>query len=230
MTDAAPAPAAPPGIRLDVWLDITCPWCHIGHARLRTALSGLPDPGAVSVHYRAFELDPELPAGVGGQKLAALAARKSISLAQAREMYRRIAAVAEAEGLVFAPEAVVAANTFDAHRLVRLAADHGAARTAAVVEALFRAHFGDGRVIDDHRVLAEIGAEAGLDPAAVRADLAGSPAGRAAGAAVRADEHQAADLGVTGVPFFLADGRLAVSGAQPPQTLTELLRAAAQER
>lgn len=230
MDDTAAAPADAPEIRLEVWLDITCPWCLIGHARLRTALARRTDPGAVSVHYRAFELDPDLPAGIGGQKLAALAARKSISHDQAREMYRQIALVADAEGLAFAPEAVIAANTFDAHRLIRLAAHHGPAHAEAAVEALFRAHLGDGRAIDDPAVLAEIGAEAGLDPAQVLADLAGSAAGEAAAAAVRADERLAGQIGVTGVPFILADGRLALSGAQSPQALTELLRAVAQDR
>lgn len=230
MTGTPADPAAAPPIRLDVWADLTCPWCHIGHARLRTALARLPRPEAVAVHYRAFELDPHLPAGVGGQKLAALAARKSISLEQAREMYRRIGVVAAAEPVDFAPDSVIAANTFDAHRLIKLAADRGARQADAVVTALHQAHFADGRAIDDRQVLADIGADAGLDRAAVHTDLGGSAAGDAAGAAVRADEQQAAAMGVGGVPFYLADGRLALSGAQAPGALLELLRAAADGR
>lgn len=230
MTGTAADPVAARQIRLDVWADITCPWCHIGHARLRTALARLPRPDAVAVHYRAFELDPQLPVGVGGQKLAALAARKSISFDQAREMYRRIGEVAAAEPVDFDPEAVIAANTFDAHRLIKLAAGQGAAQADAVVTALFHAHFADGRVIDDRQVLADIGAGAGLDRAAVLTDLNGSAAGDAAGAAVRADEQQAAAMGAGGVPFYLADGRLALSGAQSPGALLELLRSAAADR
>src|SRR5699024_7975146 len=204
MTGTAADPVAAPQIRLDVWADITCPWCHIGHARLRKALARLPRPDAVAVHHRAFELDPDLPAGIGGQKLAALAERKSISLDQAREMYRRIGEVA--------------------------AAERGPAQGEAVVTALFQAHCADGRVIDDRKVLADIGARAGLDRAAVLADLGGSAAGDAAGAAVRADERRAAAMGARGVPFYLADGRLALSGAQSPSALLELLRTAASGR
>lgn len=230
MTGTAADPVAARQIRLDVWADITCPWCHIGHARLRTAVARLPRPDAVAVHYRAFELDPQLPVRVGGQKLAALAARKSISFAQAREMYRRIGEVAAAEPVDFDPEAVIAANTFDAHRLIKLAAGQGAAQADAVVTALFHAHFADGRVIDDRQVLADIGAGAGLDRAAVLTDLNGSAAGDAVGAAVRADEQLAAAMGAGGVPFYLADGRLALSGAQSAGALLELLRSAAADR
>lgn len=229
MTDTFAAAAGDPGpngpLRLDVWLDVTCPWCHIGRSRLARALEIVGDPGAVTVVYRAFELDPELPAGTGRTKLAALAERKNISLDAARRMYAQISAVADAEGVDFRPETVLAANTFDAHRLIRLAGP-GTDRADRVLGAVLAAHFADGAAIDDHTVLSDIGAAAGMDRAAVLADLAGSPAGVEAGRQVRADELAAARSRITGVPFYLAGGRLALSGAQPPERLAELLTAA----
>lgn len=229
MTDtaaAAPADSDPHGpLHLNVWLDVTCPWCHIGRARLARALEIVGVPGAVTVVYRAFELDPALPAGTGRTKLAALAERKNISLADARRMYAQIGAVADTEGVDFRPETVLAANTFDAHRLIRLAGP-GTDRADRVLAAVLAAHFAGGAAIDDHTVLADIGGAAGMDRATVLADLAGSPAGIEAGRQVRADEETAARAGITGVPFYLAGGRLALSGAQPPERLAELLTAA----
>lgn len=121
---------------------------------------------------------------------------------------RRIAGLAEAENLPFAASRPHG-STFDAHRLPHFAHDRGCQQ--AVLAAAYRAHFGGERSIFDAGALAAIAADAGLDPDAARSILAGD----AHGEDVRADERHARELGITGVPYFVADGRLAVPGCQP---------------
>jgi predicted DsbA family dithiol-disulfide isomerase len=118
------------------------------------------------------------------------------------------------------------ANTFDAHRLIHLAAAGGPDVADAVVEALMTAHFSHGVAIDDHDELVAIAERCGLSPDDVRAALAGDETGQAAGAAVHADIDQARAIGITGVPFFAFDRRLAVSGAQSTELFASALNQA----
>lgn len=203
---------------LDVWADVACPWCWIGSANLRRALAEQP-PGSVRVVRRAFELRPDLPAE--GLPAADFYPAKFGSASAMREAFARVAEAGRAAGVDLRPEAMTRApNTRLAHRLVKLAADQG--RDAQALEALYAAHFRDGRDVADLEVCLEVLAAVGLDPEALREAVA-------AGAAldeVLADERTAQAIGVTGVPFFLAGASVAVSGAQPPAVLRELLDAA----
>src|SRR5699024_5898338 len=133
----------------------------------------------------------------------------------------RRSAVGSEDGLTLDFGRTIAANTFDAHRLVQLAGPD-TARGAAVLTALFHARFTRGLAVDDPEVLVGVGAEAGIGEEAVRALLA-APKDGPEGAGVTSDEALAARIGVRGVPFFVADRRLAVSGAQAGETLTRLL-------
>ncbi|MDN5760364.1 MAG: DsbA family protein, partial [Tomitella sp.] len=142
---------------------------------------------------------------------------------QVRHMFGQVSGVAAEDGLHLDFETTIAANTFDAHRLVHLAGAD-TERGGRVVRALYRAHFEDGRRIDDIDELAAIGAAEGLDAGEVRATLAVTDTGSAE--AVRDDEQAATGLGVSGVPFFVADRKYAVSGAQPVEVLTTLLQTA----
>lgn len=205
-------------ITVEIWSDIACPWCFIGKRRFATALAGFDRRDEVEVVWRSFELDPTAEHShqhPGMTEAELLSSRKGLPEAQVRQMFAQVTQVASGEGLAYDFDRVVPANTFDAHRLVHLAGDRG----ADLVERLMSAHFEHGRVIDDLDELVAIAAEAGLDAQAVRAGL---ESGEGAGA-VRADEAEAQALGVTGVPFFVADRRLAVSGAQPVEVFTRLL-------
>lgn len=209
-------------LRIDVWSDIACPWCYVGKRRLEAALARFPHRDAVSLTWRAFELDPAAPrAHDPGTSYAARLARKyGSSVAQAEAMIRRMTETAAADGLDLRFDRVRPGNTFDAHRLLHLARGRG--RQDALKERLLRAYFTEGEPIGDPAALARLAGEVGLDPAEVQAVLTSD----AHAAAVRADEETARRLGIHGVPFFVLAGRYAVSGAQPADALLGALQTA----
>jgi predicted DsbA family dithiol-disulfide isomerase len=216
-------------LTVEIWSDIACPWCYIGKRRFAAALEAFEHREHVRVTWRSFELQPDAEpssAHPGLTEATMLAERKGMPVEQVRQMFAQVTAVAAEVGLAYDFDTVVPANTFDAHRLVHVAGELGGAGAAAdVVERLMSAHFEHGRVVDDLDVLVAVAGEAGLDTDAVRAALA---SGAGAGA-VRADEAEAAAIGVQGVPFFVADRRLAVSGAQPVEVFARLLAQAWQD-
>ncbi|OUS92749.1 DsbA family protein [Rhodococcus sp. NCIMB 12038] len=202
-------------IEIEIWSDVACPWCYIGKRRFLSALEEFEGRDRVNVTWRSYQLSPDTPVGERRTELDALVESKGLSAEQVRQMFGHVAQTAADEGLQLDFDTVVAANTFDAHRLIHLAG----AKRDAVVEGLFRAHFGEGAVIDDREVLVDIAARAGLDAGTVRAELDSG-----AGAdAVRADIDTARALQVSGVPFFVANRRIAVSGAQPKDVFLQLL-------
>jgi predicted DsbA family dithiol-disulfide isomerase len=206
-------------MRVDIWSDIVCPWCYIGHSRFSRALDGFEHRDEVEVVYRSFELDPSIPPGGATPILELLAAKYGLTPAQAREAEAGVAATAAAEGLEFTADRAMG-NTFDAHRLVHLGREQGL--QGPVLQRLYRAYFAEGRPVFEPGDLIEVAAETGLDPGGARQALEdGSYAD-----AVRADEEQAGALGITGVPFCVLDGRLGVSGAQPAETFARALRQA----
>ena len=198
---------------VEIWSDIACPWCYVGKRRWEQALAGFAHRADVRVTWRSFELDPRAPARHAEPQVELLARKYGTSVAQARAMNARMTAEAAKEGLRFDLDRVQVGSTFDAHRLLHEAAAQG--RREALVERLFAAYLGEGAALGDHATLARLADEVGLDAAAVQATLAGDRHATA----VRDDEAQARRLGITGVPFFVLDGRVGVSGAQPPDVL-----------
>jgi predicted DsbA family dithiol-disulfide isomerase len=177
----------------------------------------------VSVTYRAFELDPKKPAGMGATVVEQLAHRHRASLDDARAIVERAAIIGRPDGIDMDIDAQIDANSFDAHRLVALGlAQGGPALQGAVLERLFSAHFSEGKSVDDHASLQRLGAEAGLDGRRVAAVLAS----RDYADRVRADEAEAAELGVTAVPFFVANRQVALTGAHSTEVLGKLIAAA----
>jgi predicted DsbA family dithiol-disulfide isomerase len=210
-------------VDIEVWVDVVCPWCYIGKRRLEQAIAESSQPSEVTVTYRAFELDPEKAAGEGVQVVERLAHRHSTSLDEAREMAERAAIVGRPDGIDMDIDAQVDANSFDAHRLIALGlVQGGPALQAAVLERLFSAHFSEGKSIDDHESLQRLGAEAGLDGRRVAAVLAGQDYADS----VRADEREAAELGITAVPFFVANRQVALTGAHSVEVLGKLITVA----
>jgi predicted DsbA family dithiol-disulfide isomerase len=209
-------------LKVDVWSDIACPWCYVGKRRLEAALQEFPHRDAVTITWHSFELDPSAPAvqPEGTSYAERLAKKYGRSVAHAQGMIDNMTKVAAADGLDMRFDKARAGNTFDAHRLLHLAAEHGA--QGAMKERLFRAYMTEGEAIGDRAVLARLAAEVGLDEAAVRAMLEGDRFT----AEVRADERNARDIGITGVPFFAVAERYGVSGAQTPEVLLEVLEKA----
>ena len=204
-------------MRVDIWSDVVCPWCYVGKARFEKALAAHPHRDETEVIYRSFELDPTFPAGGSGQSnLQMLSQKYGMTPDQAREAEGKLGELARAEGLGWDSERPVG-NTFDIHRVVHLGLVQG--RQPAVVSAVNEAYFARAEQVFDPKVITGIAAEAGLDPAEVDQVLGSD----AYADEVRQDEAQAQQLGISGVPFFVFDMRLAVSGAQPTELFTQAL-------
>jgi predicted DsbA family dithiol-disulfide isomerase len=213
-------------MRVEIWSDVVCPWCYIGKRRFEAALAQFPARDQVEVVWRAFELDPAAPSSYEGQGTYAerLARKYGTGVPQAQQMIDNMTAAAAEDGLLFDFTIARTGNTFDAHRLLHLAGARGV--QDAVKERLLRATFTEGEPIADSETLVRLAAAAGLDADEARAVLA---SGRYADE-VRADERQAQAYGITGVPFFVVDGRYGVSGAQPAELLLQALQQAWDER
>ena len=206
-------------LRIDVWSDIACPWCYVGKRRLEAALAGFEHKAAVDLVWRSFELDPgaprEQPTDVS--HVRRLAAKYRMTEAEAQARTDHLVTLAAADGLTMRFDRLRPGNTFDAHRVLHLARVEG--RQDAVKERFMRGYFSEGAALGDPAVMRALALEAGLDGAAVDRVLAGD----AHAADVRADETQAREFGIRGVPFFVFDGRIAASGAQPAETLRAAL-------
>lgn len=217
-------------MKVEIWSDVVCPWCHIGKRRFESALARFPHRDQVEVEWKAFELDAEAtsaPAGqpAGEQEYAErLAGKYGTDLASAQQMIDTMTAQAAVEGLDFRFDRAVRANTFDAHQVIHLAGLHGV--QDAVEERLLRAYFTEGEPVGDRATLVRLAAEAGLDAEEVRAVLDEQ---RHAGA-VRTDEAEATAIGIRGVPFFVIDRKYGVNGAQPAEVLLQALERAWAER
>jgi predicted DsbA family dithiol-disulfide isomerase len=209
-------------VRIDVISDVVCPWCYIGKRRLEQALElfrgSVGETLEVEVVWHPFQLNPQLP--LQGITRSEYLGRKFGS--RADDIYARVTAVGHSVGIDFAFERIVRQpNTVPAHQLIGFAHLHG--RQDEMVESLFRGYFLDGADLTHADDLIELARRAGLEHEAARACL--NDAARRQ--SVRAQDEQARALGVSGVPFFIYDQRLAVSGAQEPPVLLRALREAA---
>lgn len=205
-------------VSVDVISDVVCPWCFIGQKRLDKAIAAA-DGVDVDVRWRPFQLDPTIPPEGKDRKAYMLA--KFGSEEKLRQIHDRIVPLGAAEGIDFHFEDIrIAANTLDAHRVIRWAASAGEGVQGRVTRALFSANFEQGRYIGDRAELARIAGENGMDEATV-AELLATDADVEA---VQAEIEQAQRMGVTGVPFFVLDNKYAISGAQDPETLADAIR------
>lgn len=203
-------------LRIDIVSDMVCPWCYLGKRRLETALAQRPGVQA-EVRWLPFQLSPDMPReGRDRQEHYA----SIFGAERAREIMAGMARTAAAEGLHFeAKPGARSPNTLPAHALMVLAAATPGVDATALIEKLFAAHHSASEDLGSVDVLVRIAGEAGMDPAPVRQRLES----RADEPAVASLMDQARQVGVTGVPFFIFDGRYAFSGAQPPEAIVELI-------
>ena len=211
-----------PAVVIDVVSDVVCPWCYIGKRKLEAALGELGRQDAVaetSVRWHPFQLNPDLPPQ--GIPRETYLHAKFGGAARAAEIYARVEAVGAEVGIAFDFDRIeIQPNTLAAHRLIAWVQDRGdAALTSDLVERLFQAYFMQGRAIGEPHELAQIASEAGLDPAAARAMLESTENL----AAVSAEDREARDVGINGVPFFIFNGSTALSGAHDPETLLQAI-------
>jgi predicted DsbA family dithiol-disulfide isomerase len=209
---------------VEIWSDIACPWCYVGKRRFEAALAGFEHRDQVRVTWRSFELDPEAPAAREQSGAEHLAEKYGMSVEEARARQAQMAEMAAGDGLEMRSDLVHGANTFDGHRLLQLAAQHGV--QTELKERLMRAYHTEGELISDHDTLVRLAAEVGLDADEVRAMLASD---RFA-AEVRDDERTAHALGISAVPCFVIDRRFGAPGAQPPEVLASFLQRGWDER
>jgi predicted DsbA family dithiol-disulfide isomerase len=205
-------------VEVEIWSDIACPWCYVGKRRFEAALASFEHRDEVQVTWRSFELDPSAPREREGERAAELAAKYGMTVEQARALEQQMTEVAASDGLDFRFERARAGSTFDGHRIIHLAGEHGL--QDAMKERLLRAYFTDGELVGDHDTLVHCAVEVGVPEQEVRDTLAGD---RFADA-VRDEELTAQRLGISAVPTFVVDRALGASGAHPPAQLLELLR------
>jgi predicted DsbA family dithiol-disulfide isomerase len=204
-------------VHVEIWSDIACPWCYVGKRRFESALAEFEHRDDVEVTWRSFELDPAAPAERDGDGAQHLADKYGMSRDEALAAQQRLTDVAAGEGLAFRFDLARGGNTFDAHRLVHLAAAHGL--QDAMKERIMRAYLEQGELISSHAVLERLAADVGLPAEEVGDVLSTDRYSRE----VREDERTAAGLGIHAVPFFVIDRKLGASGAQPAPVLLDFL-------
>ncbi|MDW5313679.1 DsbA family oxidoreductase [Rhizobium sp. PL01] len=206
-------------VNIDVVSDVVCPWCYLGKARLDQAIANVANDILVTVNWRPYQLNPDLPLeGVDHKAHLAAKLGGQAAVDRAHEM---LAGLGEQDGIAFDFDAVkISPNTLDAHRLIRWALTEGGDTQNEVAALLFKANFEQGRNIGDHAVLLDIAAEAGLDRTVIAALLASD----ADKDAVSEEIEMARGMGVTGVPCFIVDSKYAVMGAQSVEVLEDALR------
>lgn len=200
--------------------DVVCPWCFIGKARLETALAnhGLTD--RVAITWLPYELNPDMPEE-GMDRTAYLNAK--FGPGKRKEIETRLSEAALESGVTFNWAKVTkSVNTRMAHMLI--AAASTVQRGSEMNAALFKAYFQDGRDIGDLETLVAIATELGFEETAARDELNNDELRES----IIGLEAHAQKVGVTGVPFFIVDGKLAVSGAQPPEVWTQVFQQALQ--
>jgi predicted DsbA family dithiol-disulfide isomerase len=207
-------------LTVEIWSDVVCPWYYIGKRRFEAALEAFEHRDEVTVMWRSFELDPEAPAVAEGSAAERLAAKYGMCLERAQTLHGEMTERGAAEGLEYRFDLARGANTFDAHRMIHLAATYG--HQGIAQERLMRAYFTEGEAISDRETLVRLVAELGVDAEEARTAL---EAGRFA-EDVREDEALAARFGIQGVPFFVFDRRYGVSGAQPSEAILQALQTA----
>jgi len=205
-------------MHVEIWSDIACPWCYVGKRRFEAALAGFEHRDDVRVTWRSFELDPTAPAARERSGAEHLAEKYGMTVEEARARQQQLREMAAGDGIDMRFDRTRGANTFDAHRVLQLAAEHGL--QSEMKERLLRAYHTEGELVSDHATLVRLADEVGFPAGEMLA-------GDRFAAEVRDDEHTARGIGINAVPCFVVDRRVGVSGAQPPEVLLELLRQAA---
>src|SRR5665213_3182363 len=206
-----------PPVKVEIWSDVVCPWCYLGKRRFESALSQFDHRDEVEVIWRSFELDPTAPRERDVDLATHLSNKLGVSREEAVAMQQRVTDLGAGDGIGFRQDIARSGNTFDAHRLLHLAAAHGL--QGELKERLMNAYHVEGEPIGDPGTLERLAVEAGLPAEEVGELLAGE---RFADE-VREDERTASSFGISGVPFFVVDRALGASGAQSRETFADLL-------
>ena len=203
-------------MKIELWSDYACPFCYIGEKRLEKALAEIDGGDKVEIEFKSFELDPYASRKVVSSTVDRFAAKYHLSKEEAAERIEAISRMGRSEGIDFRYVSTRYTNTFDSLRLTKYAQEKG---KTGIITKLFDAYFTKNLKLSDHDVLTQIAGECGLDKDEVTAVLSGD---RYADE-VRADEQEAMEHGIHGVPYFLINGKYTASGAQPTAMLKEAI-------
>lgn len=207
-------------LNINVFSDFACPWCYIGEKRLEDAISRLGLNGDVRVWYRAFELDPNAPKEGNKTSAERIAEKYNLSLERAKNKVSQIDKVGQELGLNFNYSGAKPSNTFDAHRLMKLAeAQYDNLTLQKLNKGLFDAYFGKNLVLANPDVLKEVGVAAGIDITDIDNLLKSDQYKEE----VINDENIAHNLGITGVPYIIIDNKVAIPGAVSTEDFMDAL-------
>lgn len=201
---------------ITIWSDIRCPFCYIGKRKLENALSQFKHKDNVSIEWKSFELDPNIRTNPDISTMDYFI-NKGANMDQMSQMLNNVNAMASEIGLKFNFEDAVVANSFNAHKLMHAAKKINKENEAS--ELLFKAHFIEGKNIDDIEVLVAIGELLGFDAKTIKEQIHS----KALDKSVADDQMEAREIGVTGVPLFVFNNEHALSGAQPEEVFLEAL-------
>lgn len=205
-------------IQVDIWSDVACPWCYIGKRKFEAAADEFrAQGGEVEVAYHSYLLDPSMPVDYEGSQIDYLANRKGMPVEQVKEMSDRITEIAKAVDLHYDFEHQIMTNTVLAHQLIHFAKAHG--KQAEMKERLFKAYFVEGKHVGRVDALADLAEEVGLN----RAEVMTALEAETYRPDFDADVAQAQAYGISGVPFFVLNGKYGISGAQETATFLEAL-------
>ena len=209
-------------MKVEIWSDVVCPWCYIGKRRFERALDTTRNAKEIEVVWRSFQLNPDHPRGFRRRHDEYLSEKLGRSVADVQRLDEHVVALAAAEGLEYDFDRYTVVNTFDAHRVAHLAASRGFA--GSIEERMLRAQLVEGEVLDDPATLVRLAGDVGVAAADVESVLASD----AFAADVEEDVRTGLSLGLTGVPFFVIDRAIGVSGAQPTEVFERALAMAAE--
>ncbi|QXU41350.1 DsbA family protein [Pedobacter sp. D749] len=204
-------------MKVEIWSDVMCPFCYIGKRHFEQAIEKLPFKNEIEIDWKSFQLNPEYHNTNNETVYDYLSRSKGMPAEQAKQMTKQVVDMAANAGLSIDFDNNIPANTFNAHRLIHLAAKHSLQDLAE--EKLFEAHFVNSKNIGETDVLVDLAEEIGLNRAEAEEVLKGDQFSEA----VRYDIYESQNLGIRGVPYFVMDRKYGVSGAQPVQAFTDAL-------
>ncbi|EFK34746.1 Protein-disulfide isomerase [Chryseobacterium gleum] len=205
-------------MKIEIWSDVMCPFCYIGKNNFEQALSKLPFKDEVEVEWKSFQLDPTLDPNKTQDTLQYFREKKGVAEAQATQMLGQVTQMRKGAGIDFNFGQTLITNTFSAHKLLHLAKKHN--KSNEMEEALFIAHFIDGKNVGDTEVLIALAESLGLDKDEAREAVTTDQLDDE----VNQDIQEARNNGISGVPFFVLNGKYAVSGAQPAEVFENALQ------
>ena len=204
-------------MKIEIWSDVMCPFCYIGKKNFEQALEKLPFKDEVEVEWKSFQLDPTLELGETKTTAEYFREKKGFPEEQAKQMTAQVVNMGKASGIDFNFEKALITNTFPAHKILHLAKKYG--KSSEMEEELFKAHFLNGENVGSVEVLSNLAENLGINKAEALRTLSSDEFDDE----VNQDVTEGRNNGVTGVPFFILNGKYAVSGAQPAELFEEAL-------